>query len=46
MGHGLPDISFGPGMQRAFEEGAIDKAELISKMKEMGFGVVGSDDDL
>ena len=26
-----------------FEEGAIDKAELISKMKEMGFGVIDPD---
>ena len=42
MRQGVPDIAFGPGMQRAFEEGAIDKEELISKMKEMGFGVVDS----
>ena len=40
MRQGPPAISFGPGMQRAFEEGAIDKTELISKMKEMGFGVI------
>ena len=37
---GLPDIAFGSGMQRAFEEGAIDKEEMISKMKDMGFDVV------
>jgi len=32
----VPKIQFGPGMQKAFAEGALDKEELVRKLKEMG----------
>ena len=37
---GMPTMSFGPGMQRAFADGAMDKEELIRRLKEMGFEVM------
>ena len=33
-------ISFGPGMQKAFSEGSLDKDELVKKFQEMGLTVV------
>lgn len=32
-------ISFGPGLQKAFENGDIDKNEIIEKLKSMGISV-------
>ena len=36
---GVPTISFGPGIQKAFADGVIDKKELTKKLKEMGLNV-------
>ena len=33
-------VSFGPGFQRAFSDGSIDKAELVKKIREMGIEVI------
>lgn len=35
-----PAISFGPGMQKAFEDGSMDKEELIRMLREKGIQVV------
>lgn len=35
----FPTISFGPGIQQAFQDGSIDKSEVIRRLKEMGFQV-------
>lgn len=41
MNLGLPkSISFGPGIKKAFEDGDIDRDELIEKIKEMGIDVI------
>ena len=36
---GAPSISFGPGIQEAFADGAMDKNELVRKIKELGWEV-------
>lgn len=36
---GVPTISFGAGIQKAFADGAINKKELTEKLKEIGFDV-------
>lgn len=41
FGRSLPSgISFGPGIQKAFAEGALDKTELVRKFREMGIKVI------
>ena len=40
QGRGLTAISFGPGMQRAFAEGSLDKEALVRKNREMGLKVI------
>lgn len=37
---GLPSISFGPGLQKAFAEGTIDKNELVKMIEEKGLKVL------
>ena len=32
---GLPSIVFGPNMKKMFEDGTMDKDELVKKLKEM-----------
>lgn len=34
-------ITFGPGLQRAFADGAMNKDELVRKMRELGLEVLG-----
>lgn len=34
-----PSISFGPGIQKAFADGTMDKDELVRKIKELGWKV-------
>lgn len=36
---GAPSISFGPGIQKAFADGTMDKNELVRKIKELGWEV-------
>ena len=40
QGRGPTAISFGPGMQRAFADGSLDKEELVRKIREMGLKVI------
>lgn len=37
---GVPSISFGPGLQRAFAEGIMDKGDFIRKIQELGWKVM------
>ena len=37
---GVPSISFGPGLQRAFAEGIMDKGDLVRKIQELGWKVM------
>ena len=39
-GNGPTAISFGPGLQQAFAEGAIDRDELVREIKKMGLEVL------
>ena len=39
-GSGPTAISFGPGMQQAFAEGALDRDELVRRIKELGLEVL------
>lgn len=39
-GSGPTAISFGPGMQQAFAEGALDREELVKRIKELGLEVL------
>ena len=39
-GNGPTAISFGPGMQQAFAEGAIDRNELVKEIEKMGLEVL------
>ena len=34
-GRGPTAISFGPGMQKAFADGSLDRDELVKKFREM-----------
>ena len=36
---GAPSISFGPGIQKMFADGTMDKNELVRKIKELGWKV-------
>ena len=36
---GMPALSFGPGMQKAFSDGSIDKEELIRELTKKGITV-------
>lgn len=36
----MPQIQFGPGMEKAFSDGSLDRDELVSRMKEMGIDVL------
>lgn len=40
-GNAAPTISFGAGLQKAFQDGSIHKEELIEGMKKLGFQVIG-----
>ena len=40
QGNAIRSIQFGPGMQRAFADGTLDKEELVRQMKEMGIDVL------
>lgn len=35
----MPQIRFGPGIEKAFSDGSLDREELVSKLKEMGIDV-------
>jgi len=39
-GNGPTAISFGPGMQKAFEDGSLDKEELVKAIQKMGLKVI------
>lgn len=39
-GHGIPPICFGPGIQKAFADGTMDKAEMIQELKKRGIEIV------
>ena len=39
-GQVLPQIRFGPGMEKAFSDGSLDREELVRKLKEMGLDVL------
>ena len=39
-GQVLPKIQFGPGMEKAFADGNLDREELVSKLKDMGLDVL------
>ena len=39
-GQAMPQIQFGPGIEKAFTDGTIDREELVSKLKEMGIDVL------
>ena len=39
-GQAMPQVQFGPGMQKAFSDGSLDREELIRMMKEMGLDVI------
>lgn len=39
-GRGMPAISFGPGMQKAFAEGTMKKQELIDEIRKLGLDVI------
>ena len=36
----IPQLSFGPGMQKAFANGDLNKEELVKRLKEMGITVL------
>lgn len=36
----MPQIQFGPGMEKAFSDGSLDRDELVSRLKEMGIDVL------
>lgn len=36
----MPQIQFGPGMEKAFADGSLDREELVSKLKKMGMDVL------
>lgn len=40
LGRGMPAISFGPGLQKAFADGTMNKEELIEKIRKYGLDVV------
>ena len=37
---GIPSITFGPGMQKAFADGTLNKNELIAMLREKGIQVI------
>lgn len=37
---GMPEILFGPGMQKAFDEGTMNKEELLDAIRKRGFTVI------
>ena len=39
-GNGPTAISFGPGMQKAFADGSLDRAELVREIRKLGLEVV------
>ena len=39
-GQALPKIQFGPGMEKAFLDGSLDRDELVSRLKEIGIDVL------
>ena len=39
-GQVLPQIRFGPGMEKAFSDGSLDREELVGRLKEMGLDVL------
>ena len=39
-GGGPTSISFGPGIQKAFADGSLDRDELVKKIREMGLEVI------
>jgi hypothetical protein len=39
-GQVLPQIQFGPGMEKAFSDGSLDREELVGRLKEMGLDVL------
>ena len=39
-GSGPTAISFGPGMQKAFEDGSLDRDELVRRIQKMGLEVI------
>ena len=39
-GQVMPQIQFGPGMEKAFADGNLDREELVRKLKEMGLDVL------
>ena len=39
-GNGPTAISFGPGMQQGFAEGALDRDELVREIRKMGLEVL------
>ncbi len=36
----LPQIQFGPGMEKAFSDGSLDRDELVNRLNEMGIDVL------
>ena len=36
----MPKIQFGPGMEKAFADGSLDREELVRKLKDMGIDVL------
>jgi len=40
LSHGMPAISFGPGLQKAFADGTMNKEELIEGIRKLGLDVI------
>ena len=40
LSRGLPAISFGPGLQKAFADGTMNKEELIEGIRKLGLDVI------
>ena len=40
MAGGIPTMSFGPGMQRAFADGTLDKDAIVRRLEDMGIEVL------
>ncbi|MEE0954205.1 MAG: hypothetical protein U0L49_00145 [Eubacterium sp.] len=39
-GMAAPRVQFGPGMEKAFADGSLDREEIVRKLKEMGIDVI------
>ena len=40
LSRGMPAISFGPGLQKAFADGTMNREELIEGIRKLGLDVI------